>query len=87
MKKAFNSGDNDSDNTLSVSEAVSAVESLSGKSLENSTVSLAASAAGVDTSREMDCEFYSRRACTLHAGVHRRCTFAGHKADARRYCR
>lgn len=56
IKSAFTSGDNDDDNTLSVSEATSALYKLSGKSIDSSTVESACNSCGVDTSREMTCK-------------------------------
>jgi Ca2+-binding EF-hand superfamily protein len=53
IERAFQSGDNDDDNTLSVSEASDALQELSGKSIDASTVEAACSSCGVDTSREM----------------------------------
>lgn len=55
IKKAFKGGDDDGDDTLSVSEASTALEKLSGKSIDTSTIESACSKVGVDTSREMDC--------------------------------
>jgi hypothetical protein len=56
IESAFLGGDNDGDNTLSVSEAASALQRLSGKSVDESTISSACSSCGVPTSREMDRE-------------------------------
>jgi hypothetical protein len=57
IQSAFNDGDNDADNTLSVSEAASALQTLSGKYISESTVESACSSCGVSTSREMDREW------------------------------
>jgi len=54
IENSFRSGDNDGDDTLSVSEASDALENLSGKSVDTSTIESACSSCGVDTSREMD---------------------------------
>ncbi|KAB5576284.1 hypothetical protein GE09DRAFT_620155 [Coniochaeta sp. 2T2.1] len=54
IKKAFQSGDDDGDDTLSVSEASTALEKLCGKSVDESTVEAACRKCGVDTKREMD---------------------------------
>lgn len=59
IQKAFKSGDDDADNTLSVSEAGQALEKLSGKSVDASTIESAARSAGVDTSREMDLDEFT----------------------------
>jgi hypothetical protein len=57
IEQSFRSGDNDGDDTLSVSEASDALEKLSGKSVDTSTIESACSSCGVDTSREMDCTY------------------------------
>ncbi|KAM7183666.1 hypothetical protein V8F20_012540 [Naviculisporaceae sp. PSN 640] len=54
IKKAFKGGDDDGDDTLSVSEAVNAVEKLSGRSLDEDVIKAACDSVGVPTSREMD---------------------------------
>ncbi|KAK3935277.1 hypothetical protein QBC46DRAFT_397829 [Diplogelasinospora grovesii] len=54
IKKAFQGGDDDGDDTLSVSEAVNAVEKLTGRSLDTSTIESACKSCDVDTSKEMD---------------------------------
>ncbi|KAK3688923.1 hypothetical protein B0T22DRAFT_407663 [Podospora appendiculata] len=54
IKRAFQSGDDDGDDTLSVTEAVQAVEKLTGRSLDSSTIESACASCGVSTSREMD---------------------------------
>ena len=54
IESAFNSGDMDGDDTLSVSEASSAIQSLSGRSVDEGTISSACSSCGVPTYREMD---------------------------------
>ncbi|KAJ9149545.1 hypothetical protein NKR19_g5677 [Coniochaeta hoffmannii] len=54
IKRAFRSGDDDGDDTLSVSEASQALEKLSGTSVDEDTIKSACSKCGVDTSREMD---------------------------------
>jgi hypothetical protein len=54
ISSAFRSGDDDADNTLSLSEASQAIEKLSGKSIDESTIEAACKACGVTTSREMD---------------------------------
>jgi hypothetical protein len=56
IKQAFLGGDDDGDNTLSVYEASTALEKLSGKYISSSTVESACDKAGISTSREMDCE-------------------------------
>jgi len=53
IERAFRSGDGDDDDGLSVSEASSALESLSGKSVGSSTIESACSACGISTSGEM----------------------------------
>jgi hypothetical protein len=57
IKKAFQSGDDDADDTLSVSEAVQAIEKLTGKELAESKIESACSSCGVSTNREMDCKW------------------------------
>jgi len=57
MKRAFRDGDGDGDDTLSVREAVTAVEKLSGRSLEEDRIESACKSCGISTSREMECEF------------------------------
>ncbi len=54
IESAFYGGDDDGDNTLSVSEASSALGRLSGKSIDEGTISSACSSCGIPTSREMD---------------------------------
>ncbi|KAK3389580.1 hypothetical protein B0H63DRAFT_463982 [Podospora didyma] len=55
IKKAFQGGDDDGDDGLSVSEAVAAIEKLSGRSVSESTIELACQSCSVSTSgREMD---------------------------------
>ncbi|KAK0723595.1 hypothetical protein B0T26DRAFT_264977 [Lasiosphaeria miniovina] len=54
IKRAFLGGDDDGDDTLSVSEAVSAVEKLSGQSVSESSIESACQSCGIDTGREMD---------------------------------
>jgi hypothetical protein len=54
IKTAFHSGDTDADDTLSVSEASSALEKLSGKYVDESTIEAACNSLGVSTSKEMD---------------------------------
>jgi hypothetical protein len=54
IESAFQGGDDDGDNTLSVSEAASALQRLSGKYIDEGTISSACSSCGVPTSREMD---------------------------------
>lgn len=61
IKKAFKSGDDDGDDTLSVSEASQALEKLSGRSVNEGTIKSACSKCGIDTSREMDCELSQTR--------------------------
>ncbi|KAK4209494.1 hypothetical protein QBC37DRAFT_430328 [Rhypophila decipiens] len=56
IRKAFKGGDDDGDDTLSVSEAINAVEKLSGRSLDEEVIKSACDKSGVPTSREMDCE-------------------------------
>jgi len=56
MQSAFRGGDSDDDNTLSVSEATSALYKLSGKSIDSSTVEAACNSCSVDSSREMTCQ-------------------------------
>ncbi|KAK3380762.1 hypothetical protein B0T24DRAFT_616250, partial [Lasiosphaeria ovina] len=56
IKRAFLGGDDDGDDTLSVSEAVSAVEKLSGQSVSESSIESACQSCGIDTGREMDCK-------------------------------
>ncbi|KAJ9157907.1 hypothetical protein NKR23_g10 [Pleurostoma richardsiae] len=53
IKNAFQGGDNDDDDGLSLSEASTALEKLSGKTIDESTIESACSSCGVDTSREM----------------------------------
>jgi len=60
IKSAFHSGDDDADDGLSLSEASKALETLSGSSIDESTIEAACNSCGVSTSREMDeAEFVS----------------------------
>lgn len=43
---------------MSISEANTALEKLCGKSVGESTIKAACKKCGVDTQREMDCEYY-----------------------------
>ncbi|KAK3399549.1 hypothetical protein B0T20DRAFT_391114 [Sordaria brevicollis] len=54
IRAAFEAGDRDGDNTLSVREAVVAVEALCGTTLDPEQVQWACNECGVDTGREMD---------------------------------
>jgi len=54
IESAFYGGDDDGDNTLSVTEASTALQRLSGKHVDESTISSACGSCGVPTSREMD---------------------------------
>ena len=55
LRTAFQSGDRDGDNTLSVREAVTAVQALSGRTLDAEQLQQACNECGVDTGREMEC--------------------------------
>ena len=57
IKQAFRGGDDDGDDTLSVSEAVQAIEQLSGRALDSSTVESGCSDCSIPTHREMDRKF------------------------------
>ncbi|KAK0622072.1 hypothetical protein B0T17DRAFT_310062 [Bombardia bombarda] len=67
IKTAFKGGDDDGDDTLSVSEAVSALEKLGG-SVGSSTVESACRSCGVDTSREMDFDEFVKVVRHLESG-------------------
>ncbi|KAK3484775.1 uncharacterized protein B0T23DRAFT_54439 [Neurospora hispaniola] len=54
LRNAFQSGDRDGDNTLSVREAVTAVQALGGRTLDAKQLERACNDCGVDTGREMD---------------------------------
>lgn len=54
IRAAFQVGDGDGDNTLSVREAVIAVQALCGRTLDAEQVQRACNECGVDTGREMD---------------------------------
>ncbi|CZR63600.1 uncharacterized protein PAC_13497 [Phialocephala subalpina] len=55
IKEAFVKGDGDNDDGLSLSEASEALEKLSGKLVDESTIKAAAESVGVDAnSHEMD---------------------------------
>jgi hypothetical protein len=55
-RRPFSLVNDDGNNTLSVSEACTALEKLTGKSIGSDTVESTCSKCGVDTSREMDCK-------------------------------
>ncbi|KAL0466178.1 hypothetical protein QR685DRAFT_535897 [Neurospora intermedia] len=60
LRDAFKSGDRDGDNTLSVREAVSAVQALGGQTLGAEQLERACNDCGVDTGREMDFDEFVR---------------------------
>ncbi len=58
IKSAFQRGDEDNDDGLSISEASEALEKLSGKSIDEATIEAACDSVGVSvtSSHEMDCK-------------------------------
>ncbi|KAI9770048.1 MAG: hypothetical protein M1839_003276 [Geoglossum umbratile] len=57
IKSAFLAGDGDDDDGLSIPEAKTALEKLSGKSVDYSTVENACSSCNVGKSKEMTCKW------------------------------
>ncbi|RFU35491.1 hypothetical protein B7463_g851, partial [Scytalidium lignicola] len=53
IKAAFQAGDNDDDDGLSIPETVKALEKLSGKTLSSAAIEGACNNCGINTSREM----------------------------------
>ncbi|KAK3502117.1 hypothetical protein B0T13DRAFT_161398 [Neurospora crassa] len=60
LRNAFHSGDRDGDNTLSVREAVSAVQVFGGRTLDAKQLERACNDCGVATGREMDFDEFVR---------------------------
>ena len=56
LQHAFRGGDNDNDDGLGLSEAGKALQKLSGKTVESSTIQAACASCGVDLSRKMNCK-------------------------------
>ncbi|KAH8883092.1 hypothetical protein GQ53DRAFT_664816, partial [Thozetella sp. PMI_491] len=59
IKNAFQRGDDDGDDTLSVNEAIQAIEKLKGASLSATIVESGCSSCSIPTTREMDLDEFT----------------------------